>query len=50
MQTQKFNIYRINEVIIQTFLHEWSNKLFSEENKMPKNTVWGKKGGGVRHM
>ena len=28
----KFNIYNINEVIIQTFIHKWLNELFSEEN------------------
>ena len=31
-----FNIYNINEVIIQKFLHQWMNKLLSEENQVPE--------------
>ena len=32
IQLQNFNIYNINEEIIQTLFHNWINKLFSEEN------------------
>ena len=35
IQSQNFNIYNINEVIIQTQKH-MINKLFSEENKVPR--------------
>ena len=39
--TLNFNIYRFNEVIIQTqkyfhILHRWINKLFTEEKKVPQ--------------
>ena len=33
IQTQNFNIYSINEVIIVFFLHNWIHKL-------PQNMVW----------
>ena len=40
IKTQNFYIYSINEGIIQTqkFLpfHNWINKLFSAENKVPR--------------
>ena len=42
IQTENFNIYNTNEVIIQAHIdrsfvfHNWINKLFSEENKIPR--------------
>ena len=42
IKTQNFNIYNINEVIIQTqmyFFFNWVNRLFSEENKLPEHCL-----------
>ena len=42
IQTQNFNIYYVNEIIIQTqkyvytTFRNWIKKLFSEENKPPR--------------
>ena len=44
IQTQIFNIYDTDEVKMQVqgclFLNDWINKLFSEENKVPR-TLFG---------
>ena len=50
IQTQIFDVYNINEVIIQTRIcisfRYWTNKLFSEENKVlteiTQNIKWRK--------
>ena len=36
VKTQNFDIYNINDVIIQTFFHSWINKSVSEENMVPR--------------
>ena len=42
IQMHNFNMYNINEVIIQTqkylSLSNWINELFSDENKVPENS------------
>ena len=49
-QTQNFNIYNVNKVIIQTqniyLIHKWVNKLFSEENKVPRTLYEARKVAG----
>ena len=55
MQTQNFNIYDINEekqykLINIHLLHNWINKLFSEENKVPRTLFEARKWGRVHHM
>lgn len=52
IQTKKFNIYTINEVIIQTQKYLFSQnsnskKLSSEENKVPSTVFEDRKGAGV---
>ena len=40
IQTQDFNIYNINDVMIQTFFHNCLKKLFSEEDdKAPEHCL-----------
>ena len=46
IQTQNFNIYIINEVMEQALFHIWMNKLFSEENKVPRTLFEGRKVAG----
>ena len=50
IQTQNFNNYSINEPMVQmqilVFFHNWTYKLFSEENTVPE----ARKGGRVRHL
>ena len=52
-QSQNFNIYNINEVIIQTqklIFHNWINKLFSEEDKVPEHCLKLERWRGPQHV
>ena len=44
--TQNCNIYNINEVIIQPFVYNWMNKLFSVEYKVPRTLSEARKVAG----
>ena len=45
IQTQNVDVYSVNEIIIQTsnFPNKWINKLFSEENKVPRTLFEARK-------
>ena len=50
IQAENVHIYNINEVIIQTYLHKWINKLLSEENKAPEHSLKLKGGKKLQHL
>ena len=52
IQTQNLNIYNINKVIFRNvyFSHNWINKMFSKENKLPRTLFEAKRWQGPPHI